>query len=602
MMLKLRESTGVIMWIVIIAFVGLIVVEWGADYSGTSRSATDVVGVINGREISLKYFQEALRNAARQRSQEDRRDDGALVREVWDAMVSEIIINQELERLDIEIADEELATYTREAPPPAVRQMEVFQQDGEFDPLLYQQFLNDRNTFSDATNRAFIMQIEAMWKNQLLNHRLQSLLMETVRVGTPEVRQHYVERNEEVTVEYVFASAASVPNETISLTESEIQDSYDVNRDDYRHGSQIRIRYVMFPRSASSSDSMEVEKQAEKLREDILTGDNFEELAEVFSEDEGSAPSGGDLGVFGRGRMVKPFEDVVFGLDIGEVSQPVQTRFGWHLIKLEDRVQEEGEEKVHARHILLKFTPSPDTEDSLRQVVSSFRDLVVERGIDAAAGIEDIQVRDPGFIPEGSVVPGLGTGTGSLVNMFFDSEVGKVSEVGNNEGALWVAQLIDAREEGVAPLEEVQQLVEQSLKRRKRAEEAGSVLRKIRSEVSEGVDLSTSTLNNGLELRTTEPFSRADFIPEVGRSAEFTTTAFSLQPGVLSDVITARSGSYLIRVVEKNEIDEEDFINVRSTLHQEVLEERRNEALQVWLSQFYNSAEIEDNRHLFYTF
>ena len=77
MMLKLRESTGVIMWIVIIAFVGLIVVEWGADYSGTSRSATDVVGVINGREISLKYFQEALRNAARQPSQEERRDDGA---------------------------------------------------------------------------------------------------------------------------------------------------------------------------------------------------------------------------------------------------------------------------------------------------------------------------------------------------------------------------------------------------------------------------------------------------------------------------------------------------------------------------------------------
>lgn len=602
MMTRLRESTGIIMWIVILAFVGLIVVEWGADYSGTSRSSSDVVGVINGREISLKYFQQVLQNAARQRARGDSRDDDALVREVWDTMVSETIINQALERLDVQISDEELATYTREAPPPAVQQMEVFQQDGEFDPLKFQQFLNDRDTFSDASNRAFVMQIEGMWKNQLLNHRFQSLLMETVRVGTPELRQRYVERNEEVTVEYVFAPAASVSNEEISLTEPEIQAGYNDNRDEYRHGKEIRIRYAMFPRLASFSDSIDAKKQAQNLRADIFAGADFEELAEVFSEDEASARSGGDLGTFGRGRMVKPFEDAVFGLDIGDVSQPVQTQFGWHLIKLEDRVEEEGEEKVSARHILLKFIPSPDTEDSLRQVVSSFRDLVVERGIDAAAGIEDVQVRDPGFIPEGSVVPGLGMGTGSLVNMYFDSEVGRVSKVGSNDGALWVAQLIDYREEGVAPLEEVRPLVERSLKTRKRAEKAGSVLKTIRSEVAELVDLSVSALNNGLELRTTEPFARTDFIPEVGRSTEFTTAAFSLQPGVLSDVVTVRSGSYLIRVVEKNEIDEEEFINARSTLHQEVLKERRNEALQVWLAQFYNSAEIEDNRHLFYTF
>ena len=602
MMTKLRESTGIIMWIVILAFVGLIVVEWGADYSGTSRSRSDAVGVINGQEVSLKLFQQALRNAARQRGREERGDDGALVREVWQAIVNETIVSQELERLGIEITDEELAAYTREAPPQPVQEIEVFQRDGEFDPQLYQQFLNDQTTFADARNREFIMQIERMWENQLLNHRLQTLLMETVRVSAPEVRKHYVDRNEKVRVEYVFSPSAPPSDGGTEFEESEIEAEYSASADDYRHGRQVKIRYALFPRVPSAADSADIEKQAHGLREDIVAGADFGELAEAMSEDEGSAASGGDLGTFGRGRMVAPFEEAVFALEPGEVSQPVLTRFGWHLIKLEERLEEDGEEKVRARHILLKFTPSQATEDSLHQMASDFRELAADRGIDLAADIEGVEVRDPGFVTQGSVIPGLGLGTGWVVNLFFDSEVGTVSRVGSVEGSYWVAQLAEARGEGVAPLEEVRSRVERSLQGRKRAERAGEVLREIRGAVLGGGDLAAGAAANGLELSEAEAFARADFVPGIGRDSEFTRAAFAMQPGELSDVVVARNGAYLLRVIEKTSIEEEAFLDARQALQEELLQERRNEALQVWLSQFYAAAEIEDNRHLFYTF
>ena len=602
MMTKLRESTGIIMWIVILAFVGLIVVEWGADYSGTSRSRSDAVGVINGREISLKLFQQALRNAARQRGPENRGDDGALVREVWQAMVNETIVSQELDRLGIQITDEELATYTRQAPPQPVQEIEVFQTDGEFDPELYQQFLNDQNTFADARNREFIMQIERMWENQLLNHRLQSLLEETVRVSAPEVRKHYVDKNEKLRVEYVFSPSASVSDGEIELEEAEIEAEYSANADDYRHGRQVKIRYALFPRVPSAADSADIEKQANSLREDIVAGADFEDLARAVSEDEGSAASGGDLGTFGRGRMVAPFEEAVFALEPGEVSQPVLSQFGWHLIKLEERLDEDGEEKVRARHILLKFGPSQATEDSLHQVASDFRALAEDRGIDVASDIEGVEVRDPGFVPPGSVIPGLGVGTGWVVNLFFDSEIGTVSRVGSVEGAFWVAQLVEAREEGVAPLEEVRSRIERSLQGRRRAEAAGKVLEEIRVGVSGGGDLAAATEANGLELSETEPFARNDFVPGVGRNTEFTRAAFGVQSGELSEVVRARNGAYLVRVIERTPIDEEAFLDTREELLEELLQERRNEALQVWLSQFFAAAEIEDNRHLFYTF
>ena len=135
MMTKLRQSTGMIMWFVIAAFVGLIVVEWGADFSGTSSArGTDAVGSINGEDISLRQFQAALSYGARQR-REAGSDDGQLVREVWDAMVSEVLIRQQIERMGIQVSDEELAYFTRLTPPPAVQQLPAFQnEEGDFDP------------------------------------------------------------------------------------------------------------------------------------------------------------------------------------------------------------------------------------------------------------------------------------------------------------------------------------------------------------------------------------------------------------------------------------------------------------------------------------
>ena len=133
-----------VLWFVIFAFIGLIVVEWGADYSGAGTSdAGNAVGVINGETISLQEFQDALRRVARQMPQEQRADQALLVQQVWDYYVREIILNQEYERLGFEVTDGEIAFYTRNKPPQAVREFEVFQTDGAFDMDKYAQFIGN---------------------------------------------------------------------------------------------------------------------------------------------------------------------------------------------------------------------------------------------------------------------------------------------------------------------------------------------------------------------------------------------------------------------------------------------------------------------------
>jgi len=600
MMTKLRERTASVMWFVILAFVGLIVLEWGADFGGGSQVASgDAIGVINGEEISLRFFQSALQNVARQTSREERADEGKLIREVWDQLVGEALMRQELSRLGISVSDKELAYYTRVAPPEAVQQMEVFQVEGEFDAGVYNQFLNDRSTYSDPNSKTFVLQLEQLQRNQLLNYRLRQTFMESIQVTPDEVRQHYAQNTEKVNVEYVFSPATGIADSSIVVSNAEVEQYYSQHAEDYFHRDQIKLAYVLFPRAPTSADSARVLADIQSFKDDIEGGADFGQMAAAVSDDQGSAADAGDLGVFGRGAMVKPFEEVAFNLPIGQVSEPVRTQFGLHLIKVEDRVQEDGEDKISARHILLKYKASPDTEEAVFERATAFAALATERGFDTAAQIEGMQVRTPGYIGRAGVIPGIGSGTTWVVNQFFDSQPGTVSSVGSVENGYWVAHALEYQTEGVSPLEEVRRRVEQKVRQQKKADVAGALLKGIREQVLGGTNLNEASRSADLEVVATEPFSRSDYVPEVGRGNRFVGEAFRLQRGALSEVITTHLGAYLMRLADKQEVDESLFIAERPAVEQTLLQQRQAEALQLWLVNMYESADIVDNRHLF---
>ncbi|MCE2447933.1 MAG: peptidyl-prolyl cis-trans isomerase [Candidatus Latescibacteria bacterium] len=597
MMTLLRQKTVLVLWFVIFAFIGLIVVEWGADYSGAGTNAAgDAVGVINGETISLQEFQDALRRIARQMPQEQRADQALLVQQVWDYYVRD---------LGFEVTDGEIAFYTRNNPPQAVREFETFQTDGAFDMDKYAQFIGNPANLSDPNNQALVLWIESTIERQLLDYRLQRMLRGTAQVSPNEAHQHFVEANEKVRIEYAFAPSDAADDE-IEVTDEDLAAYYQENVADYEHPDQVKLEYAYFPKVASAVDSLETKKEIGRLRQEIEAGEDFAELAAVVSDDEGSAARGGDLGFFGRSQMVAPFEEAAFALAPGELSEPVQTRYGWHLIKVEERLEEESGERVHARHILLRYQPSRTTEDSLRSRAEVFQEQATAEGFAATLAASGTEATTTNFLRKSQAVPGISANTTWLVNWFFEQEPGAVSQVVEDDSGLWVAHLAAKRPEGTAPLDELRDQLEPLVRASKKAARAAAQLEAVRGEVGAGATLAQAAQNAGVEFHTPEAFARTESVEGLGRANAVVGAAFRLEEGRLSEVIEVAEGSkrgaYLLKLLEKTPVDEEQFAAQREQVVAQLQAQREQEAVQNWFAHLYDTAEIEDNRHRFFTF
>lgn len=604
MLASLRSAFFVkaMMVIVAAAFVGLIVLEWGADFSSSSRTATNLVGVINGQEVTYEVFDQQLRNAYRvekNRGVEDP-DLGRLIQQEWERMITQAIVAEQIENYQIRASDQEIDFFNRNNPPPEIQNIEFFQTDGTFDLSKYHMFLDTPSTYSDPNNKNIVLYAENRAREQLLSGKLQDYVAGSIQVTDAEVRKAFEDKKEQVKVVYAGIEAGRIPDSLVTVNDSELATYYDEHSQDFTQENAIRASFVTFPKTPSARDEKNIETEIHRVRVEIEKGGDFAELAQDYSEDPGSARNGGDLGFFGRGQMVKAFEDTAFSLQPGQLSQPFQTQFGWHILKVEDRRGAGDSLQVKARHILLKIEPGRDTLDSLRVLADDFVEKAKENGFNAVASEMDLQTSDTGFITAGSFFPLLGNKTSGLVNGFWEQQPGTISPTFESDRGIYVFALTDKREAGVRPLDEVKNQVAGRVRQNKKREIAAQRVQALLPQVRAGKSLKDAAESLGLRYAEPEPFARADFVPTVGSRNAFIGKAFELDPGQISDVVTTRNGAYVLRVVERMPATEADFDLEKAQLTQQLLGTKRNDLITAWFTDLRDQADIVDNRHRFY--
>jgi len=596
MMKAMRNMTKSIMWIVIVAFVGTIVFAWGMQFSGRKERKFGVIGIINGQEIQLTAFQrsyqENLRKVSENYQQEISEDLAKRIRDnTWENFIFQVLLAEEIEKRGIKLTNQEVYEYLKRFPPEEIRQAEVFLTDGQFD---YQKYLR-----ALADPRIPWGQLEAIVRPQLKMAKLQELIGSIARVSDEEVKKHWTDENQKVKVRYTFVPAKQFSPQMITVTSDDMKEFYERNIDLFKLGKRAELEYVIFDVKPSSQDEEKVKVEAIEIKELLDEGEDFAGLAEEYSQDEGSAAKGGDLGWFGKGDMVEPFENAAFSMEIGEISDPVKTRFGWHLIKVLDRKTEQGEEKINASHILLKVSPSEETRESIKSDAEYFAEIAKD-GFAQFVQKESLNVIKTELFQEGDLITGLIGANKQAQEFAFKSDLGAVSDPIETNRAFYVFHLTNKLPAGTQSQEEVKDDLLQRVREEKKNELAFKKAEEIQKEsLKHNLKKAAEELDQEVEL--TEEFNRNAYLPQF--SPEIIGAAFALTPThKISPPIKAERGSYVLELVSKSALDDTAFEAVKDSLRTDLLEKKQNSMFQVWYAQLKEKAEIEDYREDYFPY
>jgi parvulin-like peptidyl-prolyl isomerase len=628
LMTKMREKTVVVLGILLFAFLALIVVEWGSESTiFRPKEQTGVIASINGQDIHYEQFVRAYEQQIEQYKQQSGQEPPEnqleyLRNQVWENMVREILVTQEIDKRGIKATNKEIVHYIYNEPPDLIKQNQSFQNDkGEFDNAKYQAALNDANA------DPFWRQVETYLRASLPYQKFQDEFDATAMVTEGEVRDDYVKRNQKATARYIFFNPESYRQKAgaqgqgaaggqISIEKSAVEKYYKEHTQEYKDAEKRKIDYVVFSNRATRADSEAVRSLAMEILQRAKSGEDFAGLAQTYSEDEGSRDKGGDLGFFKRGAMVQPFEEAAFGASAGDVVGPVETTFGLHIIKVgakkfeeakeenkdkkKKSEKEKGEETVQASHVLLKFQPSRQTIETARDSANYFSAAAKEAGWEATLKSEKLAAQTSAPFAKGSgFVPGIGMKP-SVSNFVFRSEAGTISEVFDVPSGFMVLRVAEAQKERIRPLEEVQAQIENVLRSEKLKEMAFEAAKAAREKLAGSMTLEDLAAQDSLEIKTPEAFARSGFISGVGRDPGFIGTAFSLQPNQISPAVKGARGAYLIQLLHIEPINETDYQQQKEMIRSQLYDRARQNAFSQWYTDLKEKAKIKDYRELYF--
>ncbi len=597
MMTKMREMSFIFLWILVFAFLGLMVLEWGADITGRTRQE-NIVGKVDGRKITIEEFNQVLQNAyenERQRLGKELEDADykRIQDEVWENFVQQILMDKEIERLGIQITRREVAYHSVHNPPQIFQQIPQLQTDGKFDIQKYRQALRDPQF--EANVVTFVAQ-------NLPYQKLIDRITVSVMVTEQEVKDEFMRENMRARIEYLGVPISRIDFKSIQVSEEESRRYYEDHKEDFKVEEKRVLRYVLFPTLPSKQDTVNVYRLAQELIEEARAGADFSKLADTYSEDPSVRNNHGDLGYFKKSDMVPEFAEAAFSAKPGEIVGPVKTQFGLHIIKVVDKKREEGIDKVRAFHILLKFTPSALTIDDARDEANLFAEIASEDGFEQAAEELKREIKTtPPFVKR-NFIPGLGQLEGA-VTWAFRANVGDVSEVYRTTNGYVVFELTEIQAEGYRPFEEVKNICKNRVISEKRKALAREYAEKIGNSIAAGKSFAAiveADTSGKVVHDSTGFFKYGAPIPKLGLSVDINAAAFALPMGKASNLLESPQGYYYIRVLERTDFDEKQYAQQREFIKQRLMQQKQFQVFQSWYEQLKAKAEIEDYRYRFF--
>ncbi len=586
-----------IIWLIALAFVGTVFYSWGMGGSVESRG--EVVAKVRGQEIRFGEYEknfndliDVYRQQFGSRFSQDMVDRLDLKNVALDVLIKNKLLLSEAKKQNIRVSDKELIDHIQKIP--------AFQRDNKFDRNVYMNFLRFR--------RLSPKEFENAQRNNLTIEKLENLVKEQAKVSSVEITEAYQREENKVKLDYISIpethfkvteepkeeeiqkyydknkSKFKVQEQTnfqfvkldykdyedkVKVYEEDIKDYYKTNLGKYRVEEQFKASHILFRIPASNDSSSEEDdkedenkiKAKEKANDILLkiqAGEDFSELAKVHSDDSGTKNRGGDLGTFPKGTMVKEFEKALMKLKPGEVSQPVLSPFGYHLIKLAEKIESRVKTLDEVKESIEKDLKARKARQRARRILKHVhKEAESDQDLARAAKANEVEVDTTGFITRNNHdVPKIGI-VPEFYNAAFILAKDKISEPVHTSEASYLIKIDGVKEPYIPALEDVKEKVIEKVRKEKNKTLTKENVDIFANQIKKNKGISKIAESLKFVVQHTPFFGIDDSIPGIGDLQKLKEKAFSLAKGDVATVF-ARRAFYLFKIAETQKAKEPD--------------------------------------------
>ncbi len=597
MLSSMRASAKYIWIFILIAFVGGFLLMETSGLLGSAPITTNTaVASVNGEDILASVWNETSQNMEQAQTQQSGAsmtlDERQRIQDqAFDQLVTDALLRQEYRRRGITVTDEEILQAARFNPPPQLMQAPDLQTDGRFDPEKYQRFLSSPLARQDG----LLYQLEQYYRNEIPKEKLFDQVASDVYVTEAQLWRRWQDSHDSARVSLVLFGPELISDSAVRVTDDEVRAYYDTHKEQFDRPGRAKVSILIVPRVVSAADSAAVRARATQARARILAGEKFDDVARAESADSTSAVQGGALGRGPKGRFVAPFEAAAAQLRSGEISQPVLTQFGYHLIRRDER---KGD-TLSLRHILYRIQQSDSAAartdrraDSLARIAASSTEAAK---LDEAARLLRIPivrteaVEGNSVTLDGRFIPSVGPWA------FQGVKPGETSELFDAEDGYYLARLDSLKPGGVLSLDQAKSEIRAFLMRGKKIEALMPRATNFAKVAAAGSLESAASLMKQRIVKT-QPFTRVTGSPELTNLPEAVGAAFALPLDSVSAPIRATAAVVVMRVDERKLADRAAFEAQKEMLRAQELQQARQARVREFLANLRESADIDDNR------
>ncbi|WP_275829810.1 peptidyl-prolyl cis-trans isomerase [Roseisolibacter sp. H3M3-2] len=597
----MRSAAKYVWIILIVAFVGgFLLVETSGLLNRDVITSNTSIAEVNGEDILATDYFRAVQVREQQESQRlgrglslDERQQ--LEQAVFDDLVNDRLVRQELDRRGIQVSDAEIIQAAQTSPPPELLQNPELQTEGQFDPDKYRRFLAN----PAAKAQGLLQYLEQYYRSEIPKQKLYSQVASDVYLSDARLWAMWQDSHDSARVTFAAFRPELIPDSAVKISDAEVSAYYERNRKSFERPGRAVVSVVSIPRAVTGEDSVAARERAAALRQEIVGGAKFEDVARRESADSGSGAQGGSLGKGPKGRFVAEFENAAFALPVGEVSQPVLTPFGYHLIKVDAR---QGD-TLDVRHILVRIGQSDSSAartdrvaDALAKDAAAAEANEGVRRFDAAAAKYQLQksqvvaIENEPLSVSGRYVPSVSAWA------FGGASVGETSDLYDSPDAYYLARLDSLTPGGTPPVAEVREEIRRRLAREKKLEQLVPRAEAFAKAAREKGFEATAQATPGVELGTTPMFTRTSLVPGLGQFTAAHGAAFAVPVGQIGAPVVSRDAVVVLRVDQRVNADKGAWTAQKSAQRQQATQVARQQRVREYLTGLREQAKLEDNR------